>query len=85
MRALTARRTSGILLIGAFFLNMGGVLPFNGSHTFGWFVETPTYLAWERGLFIAAYVVAALGVACSRASCGRPARRSWRDSGPPRS
>jgi len=63
MRPFTARRTSAILLIVAFVPNMGGVVLFSGSQFFGWFVDSPTLLAWERSMLIAAYVAAALGVA----------------------
>ena len=56
------RSLSGILLVISFVLNMGGVLLFNGHFLFGWFVETPMLLRWERGFFMAAYFVAALGV-----------------------
>ncbi len=62
MEPFTAWRVSGILLIVAFVLNIGGVVLFNAV-MFEWVVETPILLAWERGLFIAAFVVAALGVA----------------------
>ena len=63
MRSFTARRLSAILLIVSFVLNVGGVLLYGGRITYGWFVETTTLLTWERGLFIAFYIVAALGVA----------------------
>ena len=63
MQSGAVGRLSGILLIGSFILNMGGVLLFSGHNTYGWFDETPTSLRWERRLFIAAYVVATLGVA----------------------
>lgn len=63
MSVLAARSTSGALIITGFVLHLGGVLLFNASSTFDWFAETPTSVAWERGLFIAAYAAAALGVA----------------------
>jgi hypothetical protein len=43
----------------------------------------PGKLAWERSLFIAAYVVAALGVALLETSCGIREPPAWRGSGPP--
>jgi hypothetical protein len=58
-----AGRTSSALIIAGFLLHLGGVLLFNGRFLFGWFVETPTWFTWERGLFIAAYAASALGVA----------------------
>jgi hypothetical protein len=58
-----ARRLSGVLLILSFVLHLGGVLLFSANF-FGWYIEkTPTYLIWERGLFMAAYAAAALAVA----------------------
>src|SRR5215207_8511379 len=63
MRPFAARGLSGVLLIVAFVLNMGGVVLFSGTQFYGWFVDSPTLLAWERSMFIAAYVAAALGVA----------------------
>ena len=63
MRPFAALSLSGVLLIVAFVLHMGGVVLFSGSQLYGWFVDSPTLLAWERSMFIAAYVAAALGVA----------------------
>src|SRR5215207_6610169 len=63
MRPFAARSLSGVLLIVAFVLHMCGVALFIGSQSYGWFVDSPTLLAWERSMFIAAYVAAALGVA----------------------
>jgi hypothetical protein len=57
-----ALRLSGLLLIAAFVLNMGGVVLFSGSQIYRWFIDSPTLLAWERSMFIAAYVAAALGI-----------------------
>jgi hypothetical protein len=59
---VTIRRLSGILLLAGFALNFGVVMYSFGTE-YGWITETPTYHAWERGLFMAGYVVAALGVA----------------------
>ncbi len=63
MRLLNERRVSGALLIAAFVLHLGGVVLFNGREFLNWFDGTPTLFAWERGLLIAAYGAAALGVA----------------------
>jgi hypothetical protein len=63
MLALRDARQIGWLLITSFIIHLGGVLLFNGHFLFGWFVETPTWLAWERGAFIAAYATAGLGIA----------------------
>ena len=57
---LTMRRVSEILLIGSFVLHLVGVFMFNGRNV--WFAETRAYLNWERGLFMAAFLVSALGV-----------------------
>lgn len=63
MRALDEGRLSGALIIAAFMLHLGGVVLFNGREFLNWFDGTPALFAWERGLFIAAYGAAALGVA----------------------
>jgi hypothetical protein len=62
MPDITPRRTSGVLLVVAFGLHLGGVLIFNGRFFFGWFPQTTAWYTWERSLFIAAYAAAALGV-----------------------
>jgi hypothetical protein len=62
MTAFTVRTTSGILLIVSFVLHLGGVLLFTAKF-YGWYIETRTYLIWERGLFMAAYAAAAPAVA----------------------
>jgi hypothetical protein len=61
MRLFAPRRVSGLLLLVAFVLNLGGVVMFNASTASGWVVETPTYHAWERALFMGSYLAAALG------------------------
>lgn len=63
MRVLNERWVSGGLLVAAFILHLGGVVLFNGREFLSWFDGTPAWFAWERGLFIAAYAAAALGVA----------------------
>lgn len=63
MRILDEGRVSGALSIAAFMLHLGGVVLFNGREFLNWFDGTPALFAWERGLFIAAYGAAALGVA----------------------
>lgn len=60
--SLTMCRVSGILLIGSFVLQMVGVVMFNGRNLFDWFAETRAFLSWERGMFMAAFLVSALGV-----------------------
>src|SRR5215213_4665063 len=62
---VTVRRLSGILLLAGFALNFGGVVMYSFGTEYGWITETPTYHAWERGLFMAGYVAAALGMALS--------------------
>jgi hypothetical protein len=59
MTSITARTTSGALLIVSFVLHLGGVLLFSANF-YGLYIDkTPTYLIWERGLFMAAYIAAA--------------------------
>lgn len=53
------RRVSGILLIVSFLLHLLGVFMFSSSPLF---TETRAYVNWERGLLMAAFVIAALGV-----------------------
>jgi hypothetical protein len=54
---------SGLLLLIAFVLNLGGVVMYAAGTEYGWVAETPTYHAWERALFMSSYVAAALGTA----------------------
>jgi hypothetical protein len=63
MRIYQPRRVSGLLLLLAFVLNLGGVLMYAAGTEYGWVGETPTYHAWERALFMSSYVAAALGSA----------------------
>jgi hypothetical protein len=63
MRFLNERGVSGALMIAAFMLHLGAVVLFNGRELLSWFDRTPAWFAWERGLLIAAYAAAALGVA----------------------
>ena len=88
MRIYQPRRVSGLLLLLAFVLNLGGVVLYSLGTEYGWVVETPTYHAWERALFMSSYVAAALGTAvlepalaeAGAAILGRLARSSWRRS-----
>jgi hypothetical protein len=63
MRLFPPRRVSGLLLLLAFVLNLGGVVMYAAGTEYGWIGETPTYYAWERALFMSSYVAAALGAA----------------------
>jgi hypothetical protein len=63
MRLFPRRRVSGLLLLIAFVLNLGGVVMYAAGTEYGWVGETPTYHACERALFISSYVAAALGTA----------------------
>jgi hypothetical protein len=63
MRVYQPRRVSGLLLLLAFILNLGGVVMYAAGTEYGWVVETPTYHAWERALLMSSYVAAALGTA----------------------
>jgi hypothetical protein len=57
------RRVSGLLLLLAFVLNLGGVVMYAAGTQYGLVVETRTYHAWERALLMSSYVAAALGTA----------------------
>jgi hypothetical protein len=72
MRLFPPRRVSGLLLLVAFVLNLGGVVLYSASTgtAFGWVVETPTYHAWERALIMGSYVAAALGTAVLEPAVG---------------
>jgi hypothetical protein len=63
MRLFPRRRVSGLLLLIAFVLNLGGCVMYAVATQYGWVGETPTYHAWERALFMSSYVAAALGTA----------------------
>ena len=63
MRVYQPRRVSGLLLLLAFVLNLGGVVMYAVGTSRGWVGETSTYYAWERALFMSSYVAAALGTA----------------------
>jgi hypothetical protein len=63
MRVHQPRRVSGLLLLSAFALNLGGVVMYAAGTEYGWVGETPTYHAWERALFMSSYIAAALGTA----------------------
>jgi hypothetical protein len=63
MRLFPPRRVSGLLLLLAFVLNLGGVVMYAAGTEYGWVGETPTYHAWERALFMSSYAAAALGTA----------------------
>ena len=54
-------RVSGLLLLLAFILNLGGVVMYAAGTEYGWVVETPTYHAWERALFMSSYIAAVFG------------------------
>ena len=63
VRLFPPRQMSGLLLLVAFALNVGGVVLFTAGTAHGWAVETPAYHAWERTLIMGSYVAAALGAA----------------------
>ena len=69
MRLFLPRQVSGLLLLLAFALNLGGVVLFNAGAA-GWVVETPTYHAWERALIMSSYIAAALGTAVLELALG---------------
>lgn len=70
MRLFPPRRVSGLLLLVAFLLNLGGVVLYSAGTGYDWAVETPTYHAWERALIMGSYVVAALGTAVLEPALG---------------
>lgn len=63
MRLFPPRQVSGLLVLVAFVLNLGGVVMYLTGTTLDWVPATPTSHAWERALFMASYVAAALGAA----------------------
>src|SRR4029450_2694184 len=63
MRLFPRRRVSGLLLLIAFVLNLGGCVMYAVATQYGWVGGAPTYHAWERALFMSSYVAAALGTA----------------------
>jgi hypothetical protein len=70
MRLYPPRRVSGLLLLVAFVLNLGGVVLYTAGTAYGWVVETPTYHAWERALIMGSYLAAALGTAVLQPALG---------------
>ena len=64
------RRVSGLLLLLAVVLNLGGVVMYSADTEHAWVGEASTYYAWERALFMSSYVAAALGAARTGASAG---------------
>src|SRR5258708_25638570 len=60
--ALPVRNISAILLIISVVLQGVTVVMWSGRNVLKWSVEMPTYLHWERGSMIAAFVIAALGI-----------------------
>jgi hypothetical protein len=70
MRLFPPRRLSGLLLLLAFALNLGGVVMYSAGTAYGWVGETPTFHAWERALIMGCYVAAALGTAVLEPALG---------------
>jgi hypothetical protein len=70
MRHFPPRQVSGLLLLFAFVLNLGGVVMYSAGTAYSWVVETSTYHAWERALFMGSYVAAALGTAVLEPALG---------------
>jgi hypothetical protein len=70
MRLSPPRQVSGLLLLFAFVLNLGGVVMYSVGTARGWVVETPAYHTWERALIMGSYVVAALGTAVLESALG---------------
>src|SRR5260221_13604492 len=60
--ALRIRNISAILLIISVVLQGVTVFMWSGRNVLKWSVEMPTFLHWERGSMIAAFVIAALGM-----------------------
>jgi hypothetical protein len=70
MRLVSPRHVSGLLLLVAFVLNLGGVVLFSAGTGRGWVVETTAYHTWERALFMGCYVAMALGAAVLEPTLG---------------
>jgi hypothetical protein len=70
MRFFPLRQVSGLLLLFAFVLNLGGVVMYSAGIAYGWVVETPIYHAWERALIMGSYVAGALGTAVLEPALG---------------
>jgi hypothetical protein len=70
MRLFPPRRVSGLLLLVAFVLTLGGAVMYTAGSQYGWVVETPTYHAWERTLIMGSYLAAALGAAVLEPTLG---------------
>ncbi len=70
MRLFPPRQVSGLLLLVAFLLNLGGVVMYTAGTAYGWVVETPTFHASERALIMGSYVAAALGTAVLEPALG---------------
>jgi len=62
MRPLDTRNVSAILLIVCSVLDVTSNLMWFGTNMRKWFTESPRFFRWERGLLMAAYVMAALSV-----------------------
>jgi hypothetical protein len=62
MLPLVVRNMCAILLIVSVALQGVTVFMWSGRNPLKWPIKTPTYLQWERGSMIAAFVTAALGI-----------------------
>jgi hypothetical protein len=62
MMDFTARNVSAIVLLIAFVFHFVTVFMWSGRNVLKWSVKLPTYLYWERGTMIAAFVIAAMGI-----------------------
>jgi hypothetical protein len=62
MLPLVVRNMCAILLIVSVALQGVTVVMWSGRNPLKWSIKTPTYLQWERGSMIAAFVTAALGM-----------------------
>jgi hypothetical protein len=62
MWSISTLTLSAMLLPAGSALNVAINLMFTARRFFGWFDGIPSYLAWERGMLMVAYVAAALGV-----------------------
>lgn len=62
MPSIDLRTACAVLLIVGSTFDLISNLLFTGRSILKWFAETAVYLRWERGLLVAAFVLAAMGV-----------------------
>ncbi|MCZ7570173.1 MAG: hypothetical protein M5U01_16530 [Ardenticatenaceae bacterium] len=71
MLSLNVRTACAIVLIAASMFDLASNLMFTGRSVLKWFGESQIFLQWERGLLMAAFVLAAMGVSLLETLLGR--------------